>query len=288
MRLHEMPKSLDSTTVFFVGEDDANRAQIFQYFLQCGVKYEAFNNQDELKYRIEKSQLDLEGQTFYCCIHEDLYEEKAYTTFLKPSIAVLLTYGPNYNVHSSYAHFRSLGQLLPSVLMSCITSALVENSRAYYCREKVMRNMSLSSARYLDYKVLIAEDNRINQKVLIRILERIGVNNVDVVANGLEAVRKEASTRYDVVLMDMQMPILDGVEACRQIMARQGGHRHPSIVFVTAHVSNAYELQCMQAGGSGFLSKPFNIRDLEKTLQEVYNSKIARETLSIEKDTLAR
>ena len=69
------------------------------------------------------------------------------------------------------------------------------------------------------------------------------------------------------------MPILDGVEACRRIMARQGGHRVPTIIFVTAHVSDAYEKQCMQAGGSGFLSKPFNIQDLEKTLQEVYQSK---------------
>jgi CheY-like chemotaxis protein len=63
---------------------------------------------------------------------------------------------------------------------------------------------------------------------LLRILNRLGINNVVVVGNGQQAVDREAAEPFDVVLMDMQMPVMDGVEACEIIMKRQGGHQQQS------------------------------------------------------------
>jgi CheY-like chemotaxis protein len=74
-------------------------------------------------------------------------------------------------------------------------------------------------------KVLVAEDNAINQKLLLRILNRLGINNVVVVDNGQKAVDREAAEPFDVVLMDMRMPVMDGVEACELIMKETGSHR---------------------------------------------------------------
>jgi CheY-like chemotaxis protein len=92
---------------------------------------------------------------------------------------------------------------------------------------------------------------------------RLGVKNVVTVDNGKKAVDREIAERFDVVLMDMQMPVMDGLAACRLISNRQleeGGHPKATVVFVTAHVSAQFEEECFRAGASGFLSKPCNIR----------------------------
>jgi CheY-like chemotaxis protein len=122
---------------------------------------------------------------------------------------------------------------------------------------------------YTDIKILIAEDNLINQKVLVRMLTNLGVIKVDVVDNGQKAVDQEASEDSDVVLMDMQMPVMDGIDSCRLIVERRGAVSLPKVAFVTAHVEDSFKLDAARAGGSRFLSKPFNVRGVEKVLQNI-------------------
>ena len=69
--------------------------------------------------------------------------------------------------------------------------------------------------------------------------------------------------------VSQQMPVMDGIEACRNINARQGGHSKAKVVFVTAHVSGSFEEECLNAGAVAFLSKPCNISDVEKCLQSL-------------------
>ena len=123
---------------------------------------------------------------------------------------------------------------------------------------------------FASMKVLVAEDNAINQKLLVRILNRFGINNVVVVDNGQKAVDREAAEAFDVVLMDMEMPVMGGVEACEIIAKRQGGHPKATVAFVTAHASEAFEEECRKAGASDFISKPFSIRDIERCLQKLH------------------
>jgi CheY-like chemotaxis protein len=81
------------------------------------------------------------------------------------------------------------------------------------------------------------------------------MTKVDVVDNGQKAVDREASEEYDVVLMDMQMPVMDGVDACRLIVTRRGSLSVPKVVFVTAHVEDSYKLlSAAQAGGVAVFS----------------------------------
>jgi CheY-like chemotaxis protein len=112
---------------------------------------------------------------------------------------------------------------------------------------------------------------------LQRILNRLGINNVVVVDNVQEAVDREAAEPLDVVLMDMQMPLLDGVAACEIIMKRQGGHPKPTVAFVTAHASAEFETECLKAGASDFVTKPFNIRDIERCLQKLHAAQKLRD-----------
>mmetsp|Transcript_17899 Transcript_17899/g.33779 ORF Transcript_17899/g.33779 Transcript_17899/m.33779 type:complete len:158 (+) Transcript_17899:746-1219(+) len=125
--------------------------------------------------------------------------------------------------------------------------------------------------------------NKVNQKVLLRMLNSIGVENVCVVGNGQEAVEADENETFDIILMDMQMPVMDGLDATRRITARRDKRtdRAPSIIFVTAHVSPSFQTACNNAGGSGFLTKPFHIRGLEDILRKAY---LAREIESSDED----
>jgi CheY-like chemotaxis protein len=116
-------------------------------------------------------------------------------------------------------------------------------------------------------RILVAEDNPVNQKVAQSMLKKIGLR-ADVVANGKEAIHVLQIIPYDLVLMDCQMPEMDGFEAARVI--RQNGSKalNPRIpiIAMTAATMRSDREKCIQAGMSDFIAKPFQKRDLAKTL----------------------
>lgn len=118
-------------------------------------------------------------------------------------------------------------------------------------------------------RVLVAEDNRVNQILVERLLCNSGHEAV-VVADGAEAVAQAQSARFDLILMDVQMPGLDGLEATRQIRAWEaaaGADRTP-IVAVTAHAFADDERRCIEAGMDGYIAKPFGMDALEAVMAE--------------------
>jgi PAS domain S-box-containing protein len=114
-------------------------------------------------------------------------------------------------------------------------------------------------------RVLLAEDNPVNQKLASLMLARLG-HEVVVAADGAQAVAQVAAGPFDVVLMDMQMPELDGVEATRRI--RAAGHAVP-IVAMTANAMDADRARCLEAGMNGFLAKPVRAPELAEALASV-------------------
>ncbi len=116
--------------------------------------------------------------------------------------------------------------------------------------------------------VLIAEDNTVNQKVLIRQLEKIGYK-ADAVANGLEALEASSKVAYDVILMDCQMPEMDGFMATSQIRRRERAHgtRIP-IVALTANALEGDREKCLGSGMDDYLSKPVKLEALQATLEK--------------------
>jgi CheY-like chemotaxis protein/HPt (histidine-containing phosphotransfer) domain-containing protein len=121
-------------------------------------------------------------------------------------------------------------------------------------------------AERLPLRILLAEDNAINQKVALRTLERMGYR-ADVAANGIEALEALERQPYDVVLMDMQMPEMDGLEATRRICKRWIPTRRPRIIAMTANAMRGDREQCLDAGMDDYISKPVRIDDLVQALE---------------------
>ena len=113
--------------------------------------------------------------------------------------------------------------------------------------------------------LLLAEDNLVNQKLASLILEGLG-HTVDIAPNGVEAVRMARETAYQLILMDIQMPDMDGLEATRHLGADAGLSAGAPIIAMTANVMNSDRAMCLEAGMKDFLAKPFHARELKAML----------------------
>jgi CheY-like chemotaxis protein len=125
-------------------------------------------------------------------------------------------------------------------------------------------------ARRLPLRILLAEDYVVNQKLALRLLAQMGYR-ADVAANGLEAIQALERQPYDVILMDIRMPEMDGLEATRQIRARWGsgerqGGQGPHIIAMTANAIQGDREMCLAAGMDDYLSKPIRVDELVQAL----------------------
>ncbi len=116
-------------------------------------------------------------------------------------------------------------------------------------------------------RILLAEDNVFNQKVAEKMLERLGYA-VKIVSDGFEAVEEVSKNKYDLILMDMEMPGLDGIEASKKILSEDEIKQKPVIVSMTANVSKEDKARCLEAGMSDFISKPVTLEVLENTIKK--------------------
>ncbi|MEA5420459.1 response regulator [Spirulina sp. CCNP1310] len=121
-------------------------------------------------------------------------------------------------------------------------------------------------AESLPLRILLAEDNVVNQKVALNILQKLGYR-ADVAANGLEVLESLARQSYDVVLMDVQMPQMDGLEATRHICAEWSDRHRPYIIAMTANAMEGDRADCLAAGMNDYVSKPIRLPALIQALE---------------------
>jgi CheY-like chemotaxis protein len=117
-------------------------------------------------------------------------------------------------------------------------------------------------------RILLAEDNPVNQKMAVRLLGKLGYR-VDAVGNGLEVIEALRRQSYDLVLMDVQMPEMDGLEATQRIISIWGSMR-PWITALTAGAMKENRDECLAAGVDDFLTKPMSMQKLEESLRRCY------------------
>ncbi|MEO0055443.1 MAG: hypothetical protein RLZZ50_1390 [Verrucomicrobiota bacterium] len=124
----------------------------------------------------------------------------------------------------------------------------------------------LSRAKASSLSILVVEDNLVNQKVTLRMLERLGCKAA-VANNGLEGVRAVHAHPYDLIFMDLHMPVMDGIEATREIRAFFPADRQPVIVALTANVLQSERERCITATLDDYISKPVSSARLEECLK---------------------
>jgi len=124
-------------------------------------------------------------------------------------------------------------------------------------------------AQELPLAVLLAEDNPVNQKVALGYLERMGYR-ADLVGNGLEAVAALEKRAYDLVLMDLQMPDMDGLEASRQVRRRLPAERQPKIIALTANAMEGDRELCIAAGMDDYISKPVKLNEMAAAIRRQF------------------
>jgi CheY-like chemotaxis protein len=115
--------------------------------------------------------------------------------------------------------------------------------------------------------ILVVEDNLINQRLILKILTKLGYN-ADLANHGREALDRLNEAKYDLILMDMQMPELDGPETTQII--RREYYNQPVIIALTANALSEDREKCLNAGMDDYLSKPINVEDLLKALKKAY------------------
>jgi len=114
--------------------------------------------------------------------------------------------------------------------------------------------------------LLLAEDNPVNQKVALGMLRRLGYT-ADVAANGFEVLQALEKKPYDVILMDIQMPQMDGLDATRRIRGRENSANQPCIIAMTAYALDGDREEFLNAGMNYYISKPIRIEELKTTLE---------------------
>jgi CheY-like chemotaxis protein len=114
-------------------------------------------------------------------------------------------------------------------------------------------------------RILLAEDNTVNQKVALQMLKRLGYR-ADVAANGLEVLQALEREAYDLILMDVQMPEMDGIDAARKIRIKWPNG--PKIIAITAYALDGDRERCLHAGMDDYISKPIQLDELRMVLEK--------------------
>lgn len=268
--INEISPKLATAQVFIVGDmmmntDVEKAVEIFQIYQ---IDYAIFPSMQKIEAMLQSGEL-LKGVAYVCVCQENLFDFEVFKLFQNVHKCLLITFGPDFSVEKSSKHFRSLTETFPSVLAKTLAVLVGQlQGQANSLDASIKSILSLESP-WKSLRVLIAEDNLVNQKVLKRILNRLDIHDIAIVSNGQEAVKREAQESFDLVLMDMQMPIMDGIEACQEIKKREGGHPKAKIIFVTAHVADSFKETCIENGAVGYLPKPCTKDAVKEVLKHV-------------------
>ncbi|VVB71928.1 Methyl sulfide methyltransferase-associated sensor [uncultured archaeon] len=148
----------------------------------------------------------------------------------------------------------------PSLLKTTLQETLLPKNQN-------TRRVSSTRTKQKDIRILLAEDNQVNQKVALLMLKKLGYK-ADVAANGKEVLQALERQPYDVILMDVQMPEMDGLEATRAIR-RSDLKKRPKILAMTAYALEGDKERCLEAGMDGYISKPVQIEELKTVLESL-------------------
>jgi CheY-like chemotaxis protein len=148
-------------------------------------------------------------------------------------------------------------------IFETVMTAVAGTSQTF---KKIQPVAKTPAAELIPLSLLVAEDNPVNQKLLVRVLQQLGYS-ADIAANGLEVLKAVEKTRYNLIFMDVHMPEMDGLEATRRIVNASKRPERPIIIAVTADALHGDREKCIEAGMDDYITKPIRIADIQKVLE---------------------
>ena len=277
--LYPVPTSIRGQRVLVVDDNATNRKVLVAQLMSCGVEPMSASSADEGLVLLRQAHAvgrpfdaalldyqmpDFDGAQLGRIIIQD--------ETLKSTRLILLTSSGQRGDAHQFADIGFAGYLLKPVtrrdLTECLILVLAQPAEGWHMKSQpiVTRHALRAQRKRLGNRILVAEDNLVNQKVALRLLEKLDYR-VEVVANGQAAVAAWQSGRHDLILMDCQMPVMDGYEATRQIRRLEGGKTRIPIVALTAHAMTGADEKCRAAGMDDYLTKPIDQGRLDACLQ---------------------
>ena len=193
----------------------------------------------------------------------------------RPRMPIILLTPAGEGHHRNESHdplvFRLPKPIKPYALHDTLRHAVIGSGVAG-TNPAMVSGLAIRLAESIPLDILLVEDNPVNQKVALRFLQRMGYR-ADAVANGLEAVQAMRDRDYKLVLMDVQMPEMDGFAATREIRAKTPKERQPIIIALTANAMQGDRERCLEAGMDDYITKPVKIDDLELIIRRFYGQK---------------
>jgi signal transduction histidine kinase/DNA-binding response OmpR family regulator/HPt (histidine-containing phosphotransfer) domain-containing protein len=278
------PASIKGLRVLVVDDNATNRKVLMGQLLLCGVEPVSASSADEALALMRQARAagrpydaalldhlmpDCDGARLGRIINQD--------ESLKATRLVLLTSSGRRGDGQLFADIGFAGYLLKPVtqrdLTECLILVLANTADSWHLQSQPMitRHALRSQRSRTRNRILLAEDNPVNQKVASKLLEKLGYR-VDIVADGLAAVAAWQTGKFDLIIMDCQMPLMDGYAATREIRRLEADTRHIPIVALTAHAIKGDEEKCRAAGMDDYLSKPIDRVKLEACLDHLLRS----------------
>jgi PAS domain S-box-containing protein len=184
---------------------------------------------------------------------------------VKDTKVIIMSSDARSSTSIDIADFWLTKPVRPSLLFSSLHQLFPKGDRGKldFVRPATVRNPQHASRR--EIRVLVVEDNLTNQTLVKEQLDVLGYT-AQIVANASLALQILGQRQYDIVLMDCELPGLDGYEATAEIRRREGNRRHTKIIALTAHVTEDHRKRCVDAGMDGYLGKPVKLQALAETL----------------------
>jgi PAS domain S-box-containing protein len=274
------PAALSGQRVIMVDDNATNRKVLMGQLLQCGVDPVSAGSAGEgLMLMRQAAQAGrpfdaaLLDQQMPDCDGAELGRTIVNDENLESTRLILLTSSGQRGAGQMFADIGFAGYLLKPVgqrdLTECLMLALATESDTWrhHVQPIITRHALRAQRTRTQNRVLLAEDNVVNQKVAVRMLERLNYR-VTVVQDGVAALAHWQNGSYDLILMDCQMPDMDGYEATREIRRLEGGTRHIPIVALTAHAMPGADQRCFAAGMDAYLTKPIDSDELDACLEK--------------------
>jgi two-component system sensor histidine kinase/response regulator len=278
------PASIKGQRVLVVDDNATNRKVLMGQLLLCGVEPMSASSADEALALMRQARgagrpfdAALLDHQMPDCDGAELGRIIVQDETLKATRLILLTSSGQRGDGQLFAEIGFAGYLLKPVsqrdLTECLMLVLANEADTWRLQNQpiITRHALRAQRARSRNRILLAEDNLVNQKVAVRLLEKLDYR-VHVVADGHAVVAAWRTGNFDLILMDCQMPGMDGYEATRTIRKLEDGKAHIPIVALTAHAMKGDEDKCRAAGMDDYLSKPINRATLDACLDRLLPS----------------